>query len=558
MLTFSADPYTAEQEMQAVIFYLTAIAHLDGHFDESEQEYVRDHVSMLVRHRAREAVGTDDLSPYAETIAQWEQHFHEVAGMLAAEVAGYFTESVAEGEDLLTFVTARLKLRCFELFQRFDEAGQAQLLRVADAMIRADGVVHPSEQAFRDELEALLHAPVQLEDDLVEPIEEGALLVEAPKARVPKQSDHPFLKANERAYSRDPLAFAEEAEGDLALIRKVMETLEARRAEGAGMLAGRKDFSAYGPGTSFADGHVHVLMPDDKPVELLVIGDLHGCYSCLKAALMQADFFAKVQAHHDDPARNPAMKLVLLGDYIDRGRFSYNGVLRAAMRLFTAAPGDVYLLRGNHEYYVELNGRVLAPVRPAEAMTSLQGIAQQHVFAAFMKLFEALPTSFVFDRTMFVHAGIPRDETMTEKWVDLSSLNDPDIRFQMLWSDPSTSDFVPAELQAANARFPFGRKQFQRFMGQLGLRAMVRGHEKINEGFRVVYDDPQARLFTLFSSGGKTNDDLPPESSYRDVTPMALTVLYRDGVSEVTPFAIDYARYNDPRVNAFFAEKLAG
>lgn len=558
MLTFSADPYTAEQEMQAVIYYLTAIAHLDGHFDESEQEYVRDHVSMLVRHRAREAVGTDDLSPYAETIAQWEQHFHEVAGMLAAEVAGYFTESVAEGEDLLTFVTARLKLRCFELFQRFDEAGQAQLLRVADAMIRADGVVHPSEQAFRDELEALLHAPVQLEDDLIEPIDAGALLVEAPKARVPKQSDHPFLKANERAYSRDPLAFAEEAEGDLALIRKVMDTLEARRAEGAGMLAGRKDFSAYAPGTSFADGHVHVLMPDDKPVELLVIGDLHGCYSCLKAALMQADFFAKVQAHHDDPVRNPAMKLVLLGDYIDRGRFSYNGVLRAAMRLFTAAPGDVYLLRGNHEYYVELNGRVLAPVRPAEAMTSLQGIAQQHVFAAFMKLFEALPTSFVFDRTMFVHAGIPRDETIAEKWVDLSSLNDPDIRFQMLWSDPSTSDFVPAELQAANARFPFGRKQFQRFMGQLGLRAMVRGHEKINEGFRVVYDDPQARLFTLFSSGGKTNDDLPPESSYRDVTPMALTVLHRDGVSEVTPFAIDYARYNDPRVNAFFAEKLAG
>ena len=170
---------------------------------------MRAHLSRLARHRAREAVGTDDLSPYAETIAQWEQHFHEVSGMLAAEVAGYFTESVAEGEDLLTFVTARLKLRCFELFQRFDEAGQAQLLRVADAMIRADGVVHPSEQAFRDELESLLNAPVQLEDDLIEAIDAGALLVEAPKPRVPKQSDHPFLKANERAYSRDPLAFAD-------------------------------------------------------------------------------------------------------------------------------------------------------------------------------------------------------------------------------------------------------------------------------------------------------------------------------------------------------------
>jgi predicted MPP superfamily phosphohydrolase len=59
------------------------------------------------------------------------------------------------------------------------------------------------------------------------------------------------------------------------------------------------------------------------------------------------------------------MKLVLLGDYIDRGRFSYNGVLRAAMRSSSRPRSDVYLLRGNHEYYVELNGRVLAPVRPA-------------------------------------------------------------------------------------------------------------------------------------------------------------------------------------------------
>ena len=44
-----------------------------------------------------------------------------------------------------------------------------------------------------------------------------------------------------------------------------------------------------------------------------VLGDLHGCYSCLKAALLQADFFRKVQAWHDDPANNPKMVAVLLG-----------------------------------------------------------------------------------------------------------------------------------------------------------------------------------------------------------------------------------------------------
>ncbi|MBL8600912.1 MAG: metallophosphoesterase [Myxococcales bacterium] len=554
MLNFSSDAAVAEQEMQAVIWYLTAIAHLDGHYDESEREYVRDHVSMLVQHRARAAVG-DDLAPYADAIAQWVKHFHEVADMVAAEVSGYFTESVGEGEDPMRFVTAKLKLRCFELFQRFDDAGRAQLLRVAEAVIKADGVVHPSEEAFADELSRLLHVPLQLDESALEPIDRGSLVLEAPRSIEVKQEDHPFLRATERAWSQDKESFAVEAEEDLRLIERVIEALDGQRKKGFGKLAGHKEFGGFEAGARFLDGHVYVYQPgDDEEVELLVIGDLHGCYSCLKAALLQADFFTKVQAHHNDPKKHPAMKLVLLGDYIDRGRFSYNGVLRAAMRLFLAAPDDVYVLRGNHEYYVEMNGRVLAPVRPAEAMTSIQSIAPQGVFAAYMKLFEALPNMLAFDRTLFVHAGIPRDDTFAEKFRDLASLNEHDLRFQMLWSDPSSADVVPSDLQAANARFPFGRKQFQRFMGQLGLRALVRGHEKVNEGYRVTYDDPQARLITLFSSGGKTNNDLPPTSSYRDVTPMALTVKHKDGISEVHPFEIDYQRFNDPRFNQFFGE----
>ena len=50
---------------------------------------------------------------------------------------------------------------------------------------------------------------------------------------------------------------------------------------------------------------------------------------------------------------------MLLGDYIDRGMFSYQGVLRSVMQLFVTAPDHVYVLRGNHEYYVEHEGKVL-------------------------------------------------------------------------------------------------------------------------------------------------------------------------------------------------------
>jgi hypothetical protein len=297
-------------------------------------------------------------------------------------------------------------------------------------------------------------------------------------------------------------------------------------------------------------------MPDEK-VELLVLGDLHGCYSCLKAALLQADFFAKVQAYRADPKNNPRMMAVFLGDYIDRGKFSYHGILRTVMQLFVAAPGHVFVLRGNHEYYIEHKGRILAPVRPAEAMMSLEDIAPNEMFAAYMRLFEALPNFLVFDRTLFVHAGIPRDATIAEKYTGLPSLNDPDIRFQMLWSDPSDADFVPEALQSASARFPFGRRQFKAFMQRLGCTTMIRGHERVVEGFRATYNDEDIKLLSLFSAGGEHNNDLPKSSNYREVTPMALTIRYEDGISQLTPFVIDYERYNDPQYNSFFRERLA-
>src|SRR5262249_14950644 len=151
----------------------------------------------------------------------------------------------------------------------------------------------------------------------------------APATLSPAQPDHPFFKGSEQPYARDPETFARQAEGDMELIGKVMAALSAQRAEGKGRLGTASDVAAIPEGSRFLDGHVYVHRPAaGRRHELLVIGDLHGCYSCLKAALLQADFFRKVQAYGEDPASHPEMSLVLLGDYIDRGRYSYNGVLR--------------------------------------------------------------------------------------------------------------------------------------------------------------------------------------------------------------------------------------
>ncbi|RLB63772.1 MAG: serine/threonine protein phosphatase, partial [Deltaproteobacteria bacterium] len=172
-------------------------------------------------------------------------------------------------------------------------------------------------------------------------------------------------------------------------------------------------------------------------------------------------------------------------------------------------------------------------------------------------LFEALPNCLVCDSMFFVHGGIPRSDTMAEKWRGIQSLNDREMRFQMLWSDPSDVDVVPTDLQKQSARFPFGRKQFQQFMSKVGCRMMVRGHERVTSGFSKIYNDPEGVLVSLFSAGGEHNDDLPKRSNYRQVTPMALSIRYQQGATTLSPFLLDYGRYNQPEYNAFFKDKLA-
>lgn len=552
MLAFSQDPRVAEEQMHAVIFYLTAFGYIDGDFDQDEKTFVKDYIGRLVSERAAQA--QLDAASQKDVVVKWTAHFHEVFQEIDARILEYFDEPVADGENQRDFVLAKLKLRAYELFKQFDDENRKVLLGTVDELMHADGVVHPNEVRFRDDVAALLAEPIELDDAEIEEIKAGDVLISPTKDKIaPREENHPWFQKSEWNYGSDRDTVTQQAAEDVALIRRVRAKFDEQRAAGRGKLVGKQDVSELWSEGAYLDGHVYVLPPKPGPgVELIVLGDLHGCYSCLKATLLQSDFFAKVERFHADPANNPDVKLVLLGDYIDRGKFSYNGILRTVMNLFLTVPDHVYMLRGNHEYYVQLNGRVYGGVKPAEAINSLQGLAPEEVFEEYMRLFEDLPNMLLMERMLFVHAGIPRDDTLAKKWLDLASLNDPDIRFQMLWSDPSEAEFIPADLQKANARFPFGRRQFKSFMSRVGATTMVRGHERIVEGFKVVYEDEGARLLNLFSAGGKNNADLPPNSNYREVIPMALSITHKGGITQMTPFVIDYERYNDPKYNAFF------
>jgi len=552
MLTFSTNPDVAEHQMNAIIFYLTAFGYIDGEFDFTEKTFVRIYIRQLVTARAKTAMPDADPKTRDEVINKFVSHFHEVFEQVDRGVKELFDEAVADGEDVEKFVYSKLKLRSYEIFQTFDRDNQTELLSTIDELIYADGSVHPAEQKFRNEIEALLDNPTPIEDADIEIVHGNKVAISDPAAVNPRLDDHPFFSAFEHHYSADPARIKQQVQADLDLMNRFIAQLQAQRAKGQGKLAGKQTVGDFANDKPFLDGHVfmHPARPD-AVYDITVLGDLHGCYSCLKGALLQADFFAKLEAWKLDN-RKPEPKLVLLGDYIDRGMFSYNGVLRTIMQLYLAAPDHVFPLRGNHEYYIEYRGRIYGGVKPAEAINTLIGHVPGEVFQDYMRMFDEMPNMLFFDELMFVHAGIPRDTDIKAKLVDMAALNDPDIRFQMLWSDPSTADHIPDELQAQNARFPFGKRQFEAFMARFGCSMMFRGHEKVDAGFKTMYGE-LASLATLFSAGGADNFDLPPESSYRTVTPMAATIRLEGGTASVTPWLIDYKRFNDPKRNRFFA-----
>jgi Calcineurin-like phosphoesterase len=551
MLTLSTDPRTADQQMRAILFYLTTFGHIDGEFDVSEKTFVRNYIEQLVTHRVQTAAGKLDEAARTALVRKYTAHFHEVFETVDLEVKELFSEAVSHDEAQDTFVHARLKLRCFEIFKSFDAHAQEQLMETIDHLLMSDGEAHPAELKFRGELSELLEEELDLE------LEDDGPRVQytvANAVELPCGGEAPaFFAELEHHYSSDPATIKRQVAVDVGIMDRVVQELARQRAAGKGKLAGKRSVLEFAGQPAFLDGHVAVCPAQSgRAYDVTVLGDLHGCYSCLKAAVVQARFFEKLAAFKADPNKHPEPKLVLLGDYIDRGMFSINGVLRAALLLFLQAPEHVYVLRGNHEYFLEYEGKVYGGVKPSEAVDTLRPHVDIEVFRSYMRLFDALPTMLMFERTLFVHGGIPRDLTIKQKLTDLASLNDPDLRFQMMWSDPSRADVIPAALQEQSARFPFGRMQAQRFLHKLGCVALIRGHEKITEGFRKEYDEPNLLLCTLFSSGGSDNHDLPAGSSYRQVLPMALSLRHHRGVTQITPWRIAYERFNEPDRNRFF------
>ncbi len=550
----------AETNFSAIVDLLLTIGYIDGDFDHREQEFIRQYMHSVLL-LIEESAEPDQAAAMVE---EWRKYFEDLYRHFRTEVSALSDQAKRPDEDPEAYVPPTLRDRAVAVYKDLPVQDQETAMELLHGLIHADGPITPAEQTLYEDL-AFHNAPppaVVMPTAQMQALsgsepppaapDHGPLII-GPQVWLDLVSgSDPILDPLEQTYSPHPVERQSQVEWDYQLIQRAMTQWQRQRSEGTGRLAGLNLVDQIPPGSRFLDGYVYAMRPD-RPVELIVLGDVHGCYSCLKAALLQSNFVQRVWAHQWDPQNYPDVKLVLLGDYIDRGLFSFDGVLRAVLQLFVSMPDHVFVLRGNHEYLRWYDNRIAAVVHPAEALASIAPHVPIEMLEAYRVLFEAMPTSLICDQTMFVHAGIPRDDTFQNHFSGLSSLNDLEMRFQMMWSDPVQTQHVPLDMQKQNPRFTFGYNQFKAFMERTGLRAMVRGHEKIDSGFEVVYNLGDHMLLNLFSAGGHDNCDLPANSSYRRVTPMALTMHYGHGTTPTaTPWPLQYQPFNYPPHNGLY------
>jgi hypothetical protein len=243
-----------------------------------------------------------------------------------------------------------------------------------------------------------------------------------------------------------------------------------------------------------------VEIPSDRPVTL--IGDSHGDWPAVSAALRHA-------RHGPVPGR-----FVGLGDYVDRATWSEpdpaalpNGSIWNAAYLLAwnaAAPGEVVLLRGNHEAARQIPVpnptllRELGRAYPAEEASVL--------WERLTRALERLPLAARTANGVFLaHGGIPpADRRDPRRW----RADDRELLEALLWSDPEF-EHPPGRVVGP----PYGDSELEGFLQEFGCGFMIKGHAPWHSG-RAIYGGRlltlhTSDLFSRFGEGGVYLAELP-------------------------------------------------
>lgn len=211
--------------------------------------------------------------------------------------------------------------------------------------------------------------------------------------------------------------------------------------------------------------------------EVQVIGDLHG----------SIDDFVKILCCKGIP---PSVNYLFLGNYINKGPCSVE-VLLGVLSLKLLFPGNVHLLRGNHE---------------SDEMAEMFGFMDEckrklsaSIYESFVKLFDCLPLAAVINNSHFcVHGGLSPHLTSPGQIANISRpirVPNKGLVADLLWSDPSVDvdDWAPS---SRGSTFLWGQRAVSQFLSENNFASLIRAHELVYEGTEKPLDN----VITVFSS----------------------------------------------------------
>lgn len=223
------------------------------------------------------------------------------------------------------------------------------------------------------------------------------------------------------------------------------------------------------------------------------VGDVHGNLEDLRIIL---------GSYPEERLRDGSLKMVFLGDYIDRGSNQLE-VLVTLLELKSEYPDSVFLLKGNHEgvdiiepsphdFPDELISRYLI----GEGME----IYEFFISNIFTKLHLAAYFKGYF---LALHGGLPTatyQRTHSVREYLLGSAPGPvrDIVIEVLWNDPIESN-DEAQASPRGAGMLFGRPITEWVVKTFDVKLVIRGHEPCARGYKFNHG---GRIITLFSRTG--------------------------------------------------------
>lgn len=213
-----------------------------------------------------------------------------------------------------------------------------------------------------------------------------------------------------------------------------------------------------------------VIFNLSSPIQ--IVGDIHGQFEDLLKIF-------------DTLGYPPETQYLLLGDYVDRGTYSLETILFLFV-LKCMTPSRIFLLRGNHE---------------SKELTKVYGFYDEvmqkygdaRVWRYVQTVFDVLPIGAVIDgRYLCTHGGI------SPFALSISSMKKQKVNAisrDLIWSDPGTTGWVKSQ---RGMGYLYGSDVTSIFLEVNGLKALIRSHQLVYEGFKFHFDDKN--VITVWSA----------------------------------------------------------